>query len=152
MSRNALRLALLLGCAVAAPARAQDVKPRILLIFDTSGSMGFDLATGDDTFGDNSREYPGTGGTSRLSVAKTVITDILETTSEADFALMRYPQRQGLGINNGFERGAFTGYADLANHPLNYMGYCAGDALPGAPNDPFAVVVPFAADNELSIL
>ena len=155
MSRKPLSTALaplVLLVGLSAPAAAQDIKPRILLIFDTSGSMGFDIDTGDDTFGDNSREYPGTGGISRLSVAKNVISGILESTSEADFALMRYPQRQGLAINNGFERGAFTAYADLQNHPLNYMGYCGGDALPGAPDDPFAVVVPFGADNELPIL
>ena len=139
--------------ASASSARAQDIKPRILLIFDTSGSMGFDLATGEDTLGDNSREYPGNGGTSRLAVAKAVISDILQSTSEADFALMRYPQRQGLDINNGFERGAFTSYEGLGANPLNYMGFCAGDVLPtGNPEVAWSVIVPFAGDNELSIL
>jgi MYXO-CTERM domain-containing protein len=134
-------------------AGAQDIKPRILLIFDTSGSMGFDLATGEDTLGDNSREYPGNGGISRLSVAKAVITGMLETTSEAEFALMRYPQRQGEDINDGFERGAFTAYAGLAQNPLNYMGFCAGEVSRGAdPDTAFSLIVPFAPDNELSIL
>jgi hypothetical protein len=153
MSRSTALLLSTAFTALATPAAAQDIKPRILLIFDTSGSMGFDLATGEDTLGDNSREYPGNGGVSRLSVAKAVISDILQSTSEADFALMRYPQRQGLDINNGFERGAFTSYEGLMQNPLNYMGFCGGEAQPVAdPEAPFSVVVPFASDNELAIL
>ncbi len=153
MSRSTALLLSTAFTALAAPAAAQDIKPRILLIFDTSGSMGFDLATGEDTLGDNSREYPGNGGVSRLSVAKAVISDILQGTSEADFALMRYPQRQGLDINNGFERGAFTSYEGLGQNPLNYMGFCSGSALPAAdPEVAFSVLVPFAGDNELAIL
>ncbi|MCA9539202.1 MAG: hypothetical protein KC620_09975 [Myxococcales bacterium] len=146
--RLAIGLALL--TALFGTAEAQ-IKPRILLIFDTSGSMGFDIATGEATGGDNSAEYPGDGGISRLYVAKNVIRGIVETTSEVEFSLMRYPQREGLGINNGAGRGALTGYDGLGENPLNYAGYCDGQVYE-EPGFNFALLVPFAADNENQIL
>jgi len=136
-----------------ATAAATEFKPRILLVFDTSGSMGFDLATAEATGGDNSREYPGNGGISRLSVARSVVSSLVESASEVELALMRYPQRQGLGINNGALRGAFTAYDGLAQRPLNYLGECSGDLRAGAdPSRPFSLLVPFRSDNEREIL
>ncbi len=136
------------------PVWAQEVKPRILLVFDSSGSMGFDVESGQPTGGDNSQAYPGDGGTSRLSVAKEVVRGLVETTSEVAFGLMRYPQREGLEINDGAGRGQFTSYAGLDDRPLNYVGACAG-ALHPDPDDatvPFALAAPFAADNENRLL
>ena len=91
-----LMAGLALAC-LAAPrvSCAQRFPPRILLVFDTSGSMGVDLVTGEPTGGDDSAEYPGSGGTSRLFVAKNAIATLVETTSEVEFALMRYPQLEG---------------------------------------------------------
>ena len=47
-------VALALGL-LPSPAAAQDPKPRILIVFDTSGSMAYDIA-GDETYGDGSRD------------------------------------------------------------------------------------------------
>ncbi len=134
-------------------ASAQVVKPRILLVFDTSGSMSFDIVSGRETGGDNSREYPGDGGRSRLSVAKDVIRNIVETTSEVEFALMRYPQLEEDGFNNGFGREHLSGYTGLVQNPLNYMGFCDGAVHRQANIDrAYALLVPFALDNENDIL
>ncbi|MCB9534645.1 MAG: hypothetical protein H6704_00070 [Myxococcales bacterium] len=135
----------------AGAAQAQDIRPRILLVFDTSGSMGWDVVTGEPTGGDNSVEYPGDGRDSRLHVAKQVIRGIVETTSEVEFGLMRYPQVQGDDINDGTDREFFTGYTGLNANPLNYLGFCSGTLRP-MEDQPFALVVPFEADNEPTIL
>ena len=138
---------------VSGVASAQGVKPRILLVFDTSGSMSFDIVSGRETGGDNSREYPGNGGVSRLSVAKDVIRNIVETTSEVEFALMRYPQLEGDGFNNGFGREHLSGYTGLVQNPLNYMGFCDGAVHRQVNIDrAYSLLVPFAADNENDIL
>ena len=142
---------LLLPILCVSVAWSQPVKPRILLVFDTSGSMGFDIASGRPTGGDNSLAYPGDGGTSRLSVAKEVVRGLVETTSEVSFGLMRYPQREGAGINDGVGREQFNGYAGLAERPLNYEGFCAGALHPDG-DEPSALLTPFAADNERTLL
>ncbi len=153
MSRR-VALCLALTALVAAPAAAQEVKPRILLIFDTSGSMGFDIDNGLSTGGDNSLEYPGNGGTSRLYVAKEVIRSIVETTAEVEFALMRYPQVEEEDGNNGMGREGFTDYRGLAENPLNYEGLCSGDVFlrPEFPFRASALAEGFEADNENDIL
>ncbi len=131
----------------------QQFRPRILVVFDTSGSMSVDMATGDPTGGDNSREYPGDGNTSRLFVAKNAIASLVETTSEVDFALMRYPQREGEGIN----RGAIDGfqlnlYDGLEENPLNYGGTCDGTLHGRMADDFYSLIVPFGRDNESEII
>ena len=131
----------------------QQFRPRILLVFDTSGSMSVDLATGQPTGGDNSREYPGDGNTSRLFVAKNAISALVETTSEVDFALLRYPQREGDGINrgpvDGFQQNLYDG---LEENPLNYGGVCSGVLRARDANDFFSLLVPFSRDNEAEIV
>ncbi|MCB9550988.1 MAG: hypothetical protein H6705_03715 [Myxococcales bacterium] len=151
LSALAASLALVIA---ASPALAQQVKPRILLIFDTSGSMSYGIDTNANTGGDNSAEYPGDGNISRLYVAKNVIRGIVETTAEVDFALMRYPQSEGLRINDGSGRAAFTGYDGLAQRPLNYAGYCQGlvNPDPSIPDRAFALLEGFGTDNENAIL
>jgi MYXO-CTERM domain-containing protein len=129
-----------------------DIKPRILLVFDTSGSMGFDLVSDQSTGGDNSIDYPGNGGTSRLSVAKQVMTEIVTTTSEVEFGLMRYPQVEGAGINDGTGRAAFTIYTGLPQRPLNYVGTCTGQLRRDNPDTAYALLEPFNRNNENSIL
>ncbi len=145
---------LLALAALTAPAFAQEVKPRILLIFDTSGSMGFDIESGLSTGGDNSVEYPGNGGISRLFVAKRVIRSIVETTAEVEFALMRYPQFEDVDLNNGIGREGFNGYAGLDENPLNYEGSCNGGTFqdPDFPLRPYALAARFEPDNENRIL
>lgn len=143
--------------AFAGPAAAQRQKPRVLLIFDTSGSMGVDVATGLPTGGDNSVEYPGSGGLSRLFVAKEVITGLVTTQSEVEFALMRYPQIEGDGINRGAIDGRQNNsYEGLADAPLNYAGECVGRLHPGAGEgaaaEAFSLLVPFGEDNEAELV
>jgi len=152
--QTACALTVLAAAALATPAAAQDVKPRILVIFDTSGSMGFDIESGQPTGGDNSVEYPGNGGISRLFVAKRVIRSIVETTAEVEFALLRYPQFEQEDLNNGIGREGFNGYQGLAESPLNYEGGCSGTTFqdPDFPLRPYALAVNFEADNENRIL
>jgi hypothetical protein len=69
---------ILASALAASPAAAREFKPRILLVFDTSGSMGFNLATGEATGGDNSREYPGNGGDSPAWSSKRAPYEALE--------------------------------------------------------------------------
>ncbi len=143
---------ILLALLLTVAASAQEVRPRILLVFDTSGSMGFDVARDAPTGGDNSAEYPGDGGVSRLFVAKEVIGSVVETTSEVQFGLMRYPQREGAGINDGAGRDQFNAYDGLDALPLNYAGECQGVIHAGGPDVAYAVVAPFQEDNERSLL
>ncbi|MCA9541802.1 MAG: hypothetical protein KC620_23055, partial [Myxococcales bacterium] len=148
---SALPLCAALGLALPATATAQRYVPRVLVIFDTSGSMGVDVATGLETHGDNSREHPGDGGTSRLFVAKQALLSLVETTSEVEFALLRYPQRESLGLNHGAVDGYHNNsYADLVATPLNYVGECTGALRPGG-GQASSLLVPFADDNETAI-
>ncbi|MEE2789865.1 MAG: hypothetical protein VX589_21165 [Myxococcota bacterium] len=118
---------ILLGClslaTLAGAAVAQEYRPRILVIFDTSGSMQQDAATSMDTGGDGSLAYPTPGRQPRIFVGKQALRDIIANTSEADFALMSYPQIWGEGINTGDE---YTAYDGLDETPLNYSGRCVG--------------------------
>ncbi|MBN2718767.1 MAG: fibro-slime domain-containing protein [Deltaproteobacteria bacterium] len=79
------------------------VKPRILILFDTSGSMTFDV-DGNKTRGDGSNDEwtsavdagdryccPGSGD-SRMHIAKEAMTQMLNSTGDIDFALMKFPQ------------------------------------------------------------
>ncbi len=131
-------------------AHAQDFKPRVLLIFDTSGSMGVGVETGLESGGDNSREHPGNGAETRLFAAKNAMVSILQTTSEVSFGLMRYPQFEGPGINRGAVDGfSFNTYDGLEDTPLNYGGTCEG-ALRGEGST--SLIVPFAEGNEREIV
>lgn len=79
-------------------AHGQDaVKPRILILFDTSGSMTFDI-DGNATNGDGSADIfnsrfccPGLGD-SRLHIAKQAMTQMIDATGDIEFALMKFPQ------------------------------------------------------------
>ena len=135
------------------PAWAQGADPRILLIFDTSGSMGVDIETNLEVGGDNSREYPGNGGTSRLWIAKQSVSTLVETTSEAQFGLMRYPQLEGDGINRGAADGFNQNYYEgLADTPLNYRGTCTGTLRAADPETGYSLIVPFQEDNEGDVI
>ncbi len=148
----ALSLALLPLAGASAQGQEQQ-RSRVLVLFDTSGSMGVDIETGEPTGGDNSREYPGDGGLSRLFVAKEALAGLITTQSEVEFALMRYPMREGLGINRGVIDGRQNqSYAGLEEQPLNYAGECTGLLRPGDPDEAFALVVPFSDDNETDIV
>lgn len=87
-----------------------DLSPRLLLVFDTSGSMNWHTCANVFTDGDGSVACPGSdvlcadcpGSTtcsdgfandSRLDKVKRGITDVIGAFGEVDFALMRFAQR-----------------------------------------------------------
>ncbi|MCP4676810.1 MAG: VWA domain-containing protein, partial [Deltaproteobacteria bacterium] len=94
-------IALAFGLTIAYPGsvRAQtQVRPRILMIFDTSGSMEQAL-DGPNTHGDGSWDpWPGNrfccpgSGESRLYIAKEAMRQMVFATGDIDFALMKFPQ------------------------------------------------------------
>ena len=76
-----------LSVLLAAPAQA-NVKPKILIIFDTSGSMLASNADGSQLCG-------GTGSNSRIYKLKTALFDVLQGmgATEVDFALQTFPMK-----------------------------------------------------------
>ena len=139
------------------------VKPRLLLLFDSSGSMNWNTCNDTFTGGDGSNECPGANvpcmtcasGTcgnaiaddSRLFKVKAGITDAVSAFGEVEYGLMRFRQRgldfQCPGTNAGLRSGGWQGggvapcgYVNPAN-----PGFNAGDLL-----------VSFARDNEQTLL
>ena len=142
----------LLLLLLALPAAAQPTRPRVVFVFDTSGSMGVDVTTGIATGGDGSAEYPGRG-TSRLFVAKNAVAALVETTSEVEFALMRYPQVEAAGFNHGAADGRqLNTYEGLEQRPLNYGGECVGRLAQADAMHAASLLVPFGAANENAVL
>ncbi|MBU0553630.1 SUMF1/EgtB/PvdO family nonheme iron enzyme [Myxococcota bacterium] len=112
----------LLTLTLLASAHAQEVvKPKVLILFDTSGSMTWTptrraCLTDEDcppliacvdqvcepyTYGDGSSRYPGLAeltGPSRMFLAKEAVATLLAGTSEVEFGLMRYAQLEGDSI------------------------------------------------------
>lgn len=71
-----------------------DEKPRVLVIFDTSGSMAFSTSDGDDC----GNKYGGGWklcSDSRLGVAKAAMTQLVQNNTDIDFGLMRFNYDQG---------------------------------------------------------
>jgi MYXO-CTERM domain-containing protein len=112
----ALGLALAGVFAAAAPAAAQSLRPNILVIFDTSGSMQLDATS--SWAGERVNEAAGScpavpaGKASRLFSLKAAIREALAQvgTDEANFGLMTFPQLLDPGLSQpGFpasDRGA----------------------------------------------
>ena len=100
--RSAFALTLIITVALmgatAAPAAAQSLRPNILFVFDTSGSMQLDAS--ETWAGERINESAGScpavpaGKTSRLFALKTAIREALAQvgTDEANFGLMSFPQ------------------------------------------------------------
>jgi len=82
---------LALGMAIAGPARAQSLRPHILFIFDTSGSMGQNAA--GSNVGENTNICP-SGSGSKLYGLKSALRAALAQVGadEANFGLMSFPQ------------------------------------------------------------
>ncbi len=78
--------------AIAAPAVAQPLKPNILVVFDTSGSMTYNAW--EDTRQDGSPLCGGAGQNRRIYVLKQAMAAALSEigTDEANFGLARFPQ------------------------------------------------------------
>ncbi|MBN2527424.1 MAG: fibro-slime domain-containing protein [Deltaproteobacteria bacterium] len=123
-----------LALTISFAARSQStVKPRILILFDTSGSMTFDIG-GSPTFGDGSRDIyadryccPGLGE-SRMRIAKDAITQMIDSTGDIEFALMKFPQAYDADGNPGFQvQWYVNNQSQGANDSLRYQGLGAGD-------------------------
>ena len=122
----------LLSVSVAAPVAAQEIAPKVMVLFDTSGSMLWDTRS-NATHGDGSVDHPGvdTNGDrlpndSKLFVAKEAVRDILlDSDADIEFGLMRFHQSEGVNILD--EGPNSTRYRE----PINYTGWGACDAQDG---------------------
>jgi hypothetical protein len=125
-----LALVAAVGGVRAAGAQAPVVQPRILIVFDTSGSMAWRPDNNEGCGGDGSDDFP-VNGRCRLHEAKQALRSVLLSVgeSEAEFALVRFAQIEGLRVNR------FPDYYPL---PINYQGTCEGGG---------DVIVPFGAAN-----
>jgi Putative metal-binding motif len=90
----------LVALAFAQTARAETVKPRFVILVDTSGSMAQDVAQ-TPTHGDGSREHPGcdldgdgTFSDSKMFQAKASLRETLLAFGSAEFSLARYHQNE----------------------------------------------------------
>ena len=122
--------ALILGCTIALPVIAEDIelyvnrdieldeKPRVLLIFDTSGSMAFSSKTGKDC-----GQYNNGGwvvcNDSRLGVARNAMSDLITGNPDIDFGLMRYNGNDGGYILNGIGSPHTAVKTSIDNLPAN---------------------------------
>jgi len=134
--------------SVASVASAQ-IAPRVLVLFDTSGSM---LWSPDSlaTHGDGSVDHPGLDvngdgqpNDSKMFIAKEAVRDILlEAGAEVEFGLMRFHQTEGVNILD--EGPDATRYRE----PINYSGWSACDANTGGAD----LLVPVSATSRSAIL
>ncbi len=86
--------------SAASAALAAPVKPRFLIVVDTSGSMA-ENASGIETHGDGSQAHPGCDldnnglyDDSKLFQAKAALNDTIAAFGAAEFSLARYHQKQ----------------------------------------------------------
>jgi fibro-slime domain-containing protein len=136
--RNGQKLlpALILGALMLMGTEAvsqSTVKPRILILFDTSGSMTFDI-DGNETRGDGSGDMYGDRyccpgqGESRLRIAKDAITQMIDSTGDIEFALMKFPQQYDPVGDNGYEMQWYKYNQVAGEHDvLRYQGLGASD-------------------------
>jgi MYXO-CTERM domain-containing protein len=85
----------------ATDARAADIRPHLLVVFDTSGSMTED-PQGNAQNCDGSAGSPcnGAGASSKMYAAKSAVSQVVtQNSSKIAFGLMRYFQDEGAGIN-----------------------------------------------------
>ncbi|MBI5478388.1 MAG: hypothetical protein HY906_05995, partial [Deltaproteobacteria bacterium] len=124
---------------------ATEVRPRLLIAFDTSGSMNFNTCAEVFTGGDGSAACPGSdvacvdcgaagcgnglGDDSRLYQVKAGLADAVRAFGEVDWGLMRFHQRPEVfgcpGANAALRSGGWQG----AYLPPCNGGFNAGDLL-----------------------
>ncbi len=137
-------LAALMVLLVCALAWSQAKPPKVLIIFDTSNSMLWDLQ-GNNTRGDGSTTHPGmdTNGNgiaddSRVYIAKQALREVLgDTQVDVEFGLMRFYQEEGVNILGAEDEGY--------DRPINYRGRdnCSNDGQ---------VIVPIGPSSRPDIL
>jgi MYXO-CTERM domain-containing protein len=102
-TRSALTTLSLLATMTAGVAHAQTT-PRVLVIFDTSGSMLWDYEDTSDCRGDGSVEFPHRTCAlgSKMFFAKQAMSQIVRDSNDVEFGLMRYRQLEpgdaGFGV------------------------------------------------------
>jgi hypothetical protein len=149
-------VALALGL-LPSPAAAQDPKPRILIVFDTSGSMAFDIG-GTTTHGDGSNDpwtstrtcCPGNNdpnNRSRLWIAKEAMTQMLNAAGEIEFGLVKFAQTyysdQDDAQDAGWYQGNQSAYSTTKDK-IRYKGRSGTTAF----NDPkYWLAVGFGAQS-----
>jgi MYXO-CTERM domain-containing protein len=103
-------------------ARAQSLRPNILVVFDTSGSM-----LNNDT-NDGSALCNGNGTNCRIFSLKKALRDALAQvgTDEANFGLMRYPELENPGQTPVCPNGHYDNDATTAL-PIGCNGNCGGN-------------------------
>ncbi|MFO8072676.1 MAG: MopE-related protein [Polyangia bacterium] len=113
-------------------ARAQtQIKPRILILFDTSGSMAWTFG-GDETDGDGSSDpwpggrtcCPGNGG-SRIHSAKEAMGQMLLSSGDIEFGLMKFAQHYYSSQSNAQPVGWY--YGNQAAGSSDYLRYYNND-------------------------
>jgi MYXO-CTERM domain-containing protein len=105
--------------AAAGTARAQSLRPNILVVFDTSGSMLHNDAD------DGTKLCNGNGATSRIFSLKNALRAALAQvgTDEANFGLMRYPELENPGQTPVCPNGHYTNDHTTAL-PVGCNGNC----------------------------
>lgn len=100
-------LPVLLGLAASAPAVAEDIElyvnhnvqtdenARVLIVFDTSGSMAFSTLTGNDCGYDNYNRRWILCDDNRLNVAQNAVKNLVNSNKDVDFGLMRFAGSDG---------------------------------------------------------
>ncbi|MGO2010682.1 PilC/PilY family type IV pilus protein [Pseudoalteromonas sp.] len=116
--------ALILGCVIALPVIAEDIelyvnenieldeKPRVLLIFDTSGSMAYSSSTGSEScYG---------SCISRLEAAQSAMSQVVEVNKDSiDFGLMRFNSLDGGYVLNGIGSSSESIKTSISNLPAS---------------------------------
>ncbi|MBB1295257.1 MAG: type IV pilus assembly protein PilY1 [Pseudoalteromonas rhizosphaerae] len=95
-----------------------DERARVLLIFDTSGSMAFSSKTGKDCGQYNNGGWK-VCNDSRLGVAKDAMTELITGNPDIDFGLMRYNSTDGGYILNGIGSSHNAIKASIDNLPAD---------------------------------
>lgn len=121
--------ALILGCAIALPVLSEDIelyinrdieldeKPRVLLIFDTSGSMAFSSSTGEEC---SRYGYSILCPDSRLKAAQAAMGQVVEDNEDSiDFGLMRFYGTNGGYILNGIGSSPESIRTTISNLPAD---------------------------------
>ncbi|MBE0367280.1 pilus assembly protein [Pseudoalteromonas aurantia] len=126
-----MMLILLLGCVATFQSIAEDIelyvkhnievdeKPRVMIIFDTSGSMAFSSQTGRSCGYNYYRGRYNLCSDSRLGVAKSAITDLVNDNSDIEFGLMRFNGGSGGYVLAGIGSSQSTIKSQIGNLVAN---------------------------------
>ena len=94
-----------------------DEKPRVLIVFDTSGSMAFSTSSGGSCGFSSGKYIPCPD--SRLGVAQDAITKLVDGNDDIDFGLMRFNSTNGGYVLAGIGSPMSTLKTTIANLPAD---------------------------------